>query len=58
MVLVDADFFPLEALLNREKLIEDAEKLWHLLETQQIQGLMTDIGFKKICIFLEKKQSF
>ncbi len=52
-VLIDADFI-LEALINRENFIEDAETLWNLLENQEIRGLMTDIGFKKICIFVKK----
>ncbi|MDJ0844040.1 PIN domain-containing protein [Crocosphaera sp.] len=52
-LLIDADFF-LEALLNREHLIKDAEKLWKLLENQKIQGFMTDIGLEKICIFAKK----
>lgn len=35
-------------------MVEDAERLWNLLENQEIQGLITDIGFKKICIFVKK----
>lgn len=52
-VLVDADFL-LEALLNREKSIGDARKLWKLLETDKIEGVVTDIGLQRICIHIDK----
>jgi len=52
-VLVDADLI-LEALLNRENLAEDAQQLWEMLESRQIQGYITELGVEKIRLYASK----
>lgn len=52
-ILVDADII-LEALLNRPNFIEDAKKLWEVIQKlpQQIQAYTTKTGLDIICVHL------
>jgi ATP-binding cassette subfamily B protein len=56
-VLVDADLV-LELLLNRVGLVEDAEVLWEMVESQQIQGYITEFGLDKIRSVLSGLERF
>ncbi|MBD2358575.1 DUF1822 family protein [Tolypothrix sp. FACHB-123] len=49
-ILFDADML-LEVLLNRNGLVEDAEKIWKLTQTRQIEAYITEIGLDKIYSF-------
>ncbi len=46
-ILFDADML-LEVLLNRNGLVDDAEKIWKLTQNRQIEGYVTEIGLDKI----------
>ncbi len=46
-VLFDADML-LEVLLNRNGLVDDAEKIWKLTQNRQIEAYITEIGLDKI----------
>ncbi|MDZ8033935.1 DUF1822 family protein [Nostoc sp. DedSLP04] len=49
-ILVDADVL-LEVLLNRNGLVDDAEKIWKLTQNRQIEAYITEIGLDKIYSF-------
>jgi len=49
-ILVDADVL-LEVLLNRNGLVDDAEKIWKLTKNRQIEAYITEIGLDKIYSF-------
>lgn len=52
-VLVDADLL-LEAVLNRICFVADAEEAFEMLQSQQIQGYVSELGLEKIYSVLSK----
>ncbi|MBP0034082.1 MAG: hypothetical protein J7524_13070 [Roseofilum sp. Belize BBD 4] len=46
-VMVDADLI-LEAFLNRESFVADAEEAVELLQSHGIEGYISEIGFKSL----------
>lgn len=49
-VLIDADLL-LELLLNRSEMVEKANEIWKLAESNKIQAFVTDAGLGKIHFF-------
>jgi predicted RNA-binding Zn-ribbon protein involved in translation (DUF1610 family)/predicted nucleic acid-binding protein len=52
-VLVDADLI-LEVLLNRSGFVADAEEAFEMLQSQRIQGYVSELGLKKINLVLSQ----
>ncbi|ACK73168.1 Phycobilisome protein [Gloeothece citriformis PCC 7424] len=54
--LIDADVI-LEYCLNREQFVKDTEYLWSLLESQKIEGFITESGLNKIEFYFSQLTS-
>lgn len=49
-VVIDADLV-LELLINRQGIIGEAEEIWNLVQSQKIEGFITNAGLEKIYFF-------
>ena len=49
-ILIDADLI-LELLINRSKVVKDAEVIWKLAESHHIEGFVTNAGLEKIYFY-------
>jgi DNA-directed RNA polymerase specialized sigma24 family protein/predicted nucleic acid-binding protein len=52
-VLIDADLL-LEIFLNRTGWVSNAEELWELAQSQEIEGYITDLGLERLYFFCNK----
>lgn len=55
-ILIDADMV-LEALVNRSGFVAHSKDLWELVQTEHIQGYISELGLKKIRSFAKKLET-